>query len=222
MAVRNAIGDREAKALARKQGVVGKLAMLKTLVNECESLCATNQTICFFEDLWKSEFDDISTKSGTQVPARVSTQLAKVVQEMPFWKDRGKAKITDDNIEDDRELDNGSDEDDTGNERRLHSIPGSNPYVLDSRRTALTRSFVTLAAATSSFFPKPVEASQPSECDDDCLASRKQIIADRRAMMRQSMTTTNRQDMFELSRQRAALYNTTYRGAKCLPGIPCL
>ena len=57
-----------------------------------------------------------------------------------------------------------------------------------------------------------------AECDDAC----KQRIADRRAIYQQSKTTTKRQDMFDLSRQRAALYNTTYQGADCVPGLPCL
>ena len=50
----------------------------------------------------------------------------------------------------------------------------------------------------------------------------RQRIADRRAIFEQSRTTTSRQNMMDLSRQRAALYNTTYQGASCIPGIPCL
>lgn len=145
MAVRNAIGDREAKAIARKQGVVGKLTMLKTLVSECtESLCraTTNQTIFFFDDVWKSKFDDISTQSGANLPTKMSVQLAKAVQEMPFWKDRVKTQITNDNTDNDNgELDNGSYQDDEEKERGLDSFPASNPSILlESRRTALTRS----------------------------------------------------------------------------------
>lgn len=63
---------------------------------------------------------------------------------------------------------------------------------------------------------------KPTECDDECIAKRKKIIAERRAMMMQARTTTKRQDMFDLSRQRATLYNTTYQGASCAPGVPCL
>ena len=50
----------------------------------------------------------------------------------------------------------------------------------------------------------------------------RQRIAERRAIFEQSRTTTSRQNMMDLSRQRAALYNTTYQGAACIPGIPCL
>eukprot|EP00521_Asterionellopsis_glacialis_P014173 CAMPEP_0195297044 /NCGR_PEP_ID=MMETSP0707-20130614/20707_1 /TAXON_ID=33640 /ORGANISM="Asterionellopsis glacialis, Strain CCMP134" /LENGTH=415 /DNA_ID=CAMNT_0040358731 /DNA_START=1 /DNA_END=1248 /DNA_ORIENTATION=- len=68
------------------------------------------------------------------------------------------------------------------------------------------------------------EQSQPQqqECDEECLAKRRKLIEERRAMMRQSRTTTNRQDMFELSKQRAKLYGTTYQGASCPPGVPCI
>ena len=70
-------------------------------------------------------------------------------------------------------------------------------------------------AIRQTFTPPPASAA---ECDDACQAR----IAERRAIYLQSRTTTSRQDMFDLSRQRAALYNTTYRGASCVPGVPCL
>ena len=69
--------------------------------------------------------------------------------------------------------------------------------------------------------PLALAEDSQTECDNDCLAERKRIIEDRRAMLRQSRTTTSRQDMFDLSRQRAALYNTTYQGSSCPPGVPC-
>jgi peptide deformylase len=65
-------------------------------------------------------------------------------------------------------------------------------------------------------------AAEMDECDETCIAERKRIIEERRAMMRQSRTNTRRQDVFELSRQRAAMYNTTNQGAQCPPGIPCI
>ena len=70
-------------------------------------------------------------------------------------------------------------------------------------------------AIRQTFTPPPASAA---ECDDACQAR----IAERRAIYLQSRTTTSRQEMFDLSRQRAALYNTTYRGASCVPGLPCL
>ena len=63
----------------------------------------------------------------------------------------------------------------------------------------------------------PPASAVEYECDDAC----KQRIADRRALFLQSRTTKDRQVMFDLSRQRAAMYNTTYQGASCIPGVPC-
>lgn len=59
-------------------------------------------------------------------------------------------------------------------------------------------------------------------CDESCLAARQRILENRRQLMRQSRSNTQRSDVLELSRQRAALYNTTYQGVTCPPGIPCL
>lgn len=91
LAVRNAIGDPSAGALARKRGVKGNLTMLKTLINECESLCNVQQTIFFFEERWKGFFEQIPTDSyGTNAHTRISIQVIGSVQEMPFWNDRSK------------------------------------------------------------------------------------------------------------------------------------
>lgn len=82
-----------------------------------------------------------------------------------------------------------------------------------------------LKLAQNSIFPAPANAAEPiatPECDQECMAKRMSIIQERRAMVQQSRTTTRRQDMFDLSRQRAALYNTTYQGASCPPGVPCI
>uniref|UniRef100_A0A7S4QY27 PSI-F n=1 Tax=Ditylum brightwellii TaxID=49249 RepID=A0A7S4QY27_9STRA len=61
-----------------------------------------------------------------------------------------------------------------------------------------------------------------NECDETCREERKKIIEQRRAMLRQSKSSTSRQDVFDLSKQRAKLYGSDYRGANCAPGIPCL
>ena len=63
-----------------------------------------------------------------------------------------------------------------------------------------------------------VSPASAEGCDEAC----KQRIADRRALFEQSRTTNDRQKILDLSRQRAALYNTTFQGASCIPGIPCL
>lgn len=49
-------------------------------------------------------------------------------------------------------------------------------------------------------------------CDDACLEDRKRRIQQRRAMMQQSRSATNRGDVLELSRQRALMYGTSYKG----------
>ena len=225
MAVRHAIGDREAKAISRKQGINGKLTLLKTLVSECETLCCTKQIIFFFDDSCKTEFDEIRTKSGTTLPSNVSTQRIKSMQEMPFWNDRGKKK----SVENEHEC--GDDDNDNDNENDISNVsdtvaqlPESKPSILASRRSAVislfTSAFATVTIPSLTYAVQ--EDTLSTECNEECLAKRKQIIDDRRAMMRQSKTTTRRQDMFELSRQRAALYNTTFQGAACVPNIPCL
>ena len=75
-------------------------------------------------------------------------------------------------------------------------------------------------------FIEPVHASEPSmsptqskqnsssnnDCDEKCMARRKQVIEERRALMKQSQSSTSRRQVLELSRQRAALYETPYRG----------
>ena len=61
-----------------------------------------------------------------------------------------------------------------------------------------------------------------NECDKECQEKRRKIIEDRRAMMRQSKST-GRAEVFELSKQRAALYGTTYKGIpSCPPNVPCI
>jgi len=64
--------------------------------------------------------------------------------------------------------------------------------------------------------------SVPMECDQECKNRKRQRVEERRALVRQSRTTTSRQDLLELSKQRAALYNTTYQGTKCIQGVPCI
>jgi hypothetical protein len=47
-------------------------------------------------------------------------------------------------------------------------------------------------------------------------------MQERRQLMQVSRSTNSRQSYLELSKQRAAMYNTTYRGVSCPPNIPCL
>ena len=83
------------------------------------------------------------------------------------------------------------------------------------------RAFVP-SALVAALRPTSCWSQDEPVCDEACLADRKRRIEERRAMMRQSRSPTSRQEVFELSRQRALLYNTTYQGTSCPPGIPCL
>ena len=60
------------------------------------------------------------------------------------------------------------------------------------------------------------------ECDEECKEQRRRRIEERRAMMRQSRSTSSRQEVFELSKQRARLYGSDYKGANCVDGVPCI
>ena len=51
-----------------------------------------------------------------------------------------------------------------------------------------------------------------TSCDEACLEERKRRIQERRAMMQQSRSSTNRGEVLELSRQRALMYDTEYKG----------
>ena len=66
--------------------------------------------------------------------------------------------------------------------------------------------------------PETTAAAGAAECDEACKAR----IAERRQLFEQSRTTNDRQKILDLSRQRAALYNTTFQGASCISGLPCL
>jgi len=220
-AVRNAIGDQEAKAVGRKHGVAGKLTMLKTLVSECEGFGLNTQTIFFFENSWMKEFDEIDTLSGRGLPSGINLKLVEGVQEMPFWSDRGTMKIKAEDIQ------GNHDHDEKNNSSNGHVdawMQETTPSIHSSRRTTLL-SLVTFVMTTPSLMPQLANAEigvPQLQCDEKCMAERKRIIEERRAMMRQSMTTTRRQDIFDLSRQRAGLYNTTYQGAACLSDFSCL
>lgn len=66
------------------------------------------------------------------------------------------------------------------------------------------------------------EPASVVECDEDCKEQRRKMIEDRRAMMRQSRSTSSRQEVFELSKQRARMYGSDYKGTSCIDGIPCI
>ena len=92
------------------------------------------------------------------------------------------------------------------------------PTLLDRRAvlTGGTAAVLATAVARPSFAEEPAAAAPA--CDEAC----RRMLAERRAVFQQSRTTSDRQVILDLSRQRAKLYNTTFRGASCIPGIPCI
>ena len=87
-----------------------------------------------------------------------------------------------------------------------------------------------LGPPTSSKNPASIASNNTSgsgstsavECDEECKEQRRRRIEERRAMMRQSRSTSSRQEVFELSKQRARLYGSDYKGANCIDGVPCI
>jgi len=116
-----------------------------------------------------------------------------------------------------------------------------------SRREALTRGIIlSTATATSTVLVGGVHnvarASSDvrdanavderngnnSDDDDDDDDRQKELqreirqrLLERRKLMQASRSSNDRQSYLDLSRQRAALYNTTSRAVSCLPNIPC-
>jgi len=89
--------------------------------------------------------------------------------------------------------------------------------VLSRQRRKLASTFCALFAsrAFARFYPEAALASEA--CNDEC----KLRIAERRMLFEQSRTTNDRQKILALSKQRAAMYNTTFKGASCIQGLPC-
>lgn len=77
----------------------------------------------------------------------------------------------------------------------------------------------TISSATNTPDNEPASVV---ECDEDCKEQRRKMIEDRRAMMRQSRSTSSRQEVFELSKQRARMYGSDYKGTNCIDGVPCI
>ena len=81
---------------------------------------------------------------------------------------------------------------------------------------------VGIAASKPTATTPDFEAPSAIECDEECKEQRRRRIEDRRAMMRQSRSTSSRQEVFEISKQRARMYGTEYQGSNCIDGVPCL
>ena len=72
----------------------------------------------------------------------------------------------------------------------------------------------------------PATALPVFAAEDEDAAARAALqakLAERRKLMELSRSSNDRQRYFDLSRQRASVvYNTTYQGASCIPGLPCI
>ena len=94
--------------------------------------------------------------------------------------------------------------------------------LVSVRSLSTTRRRIIIAPAATAL---PVVALPALAEDDEAAraAALQAKLAERRKLMELSRSSNDRQRYFDLSRQRAsAVYNTTYRGASCVPGLPCI
>ena len=101
-------------------------------------------------------------------------------------------------------------------------MPKLLPFIIilaSVRSLSTTRRAIIIAPAATVL---PVFAAE----DDDAAARAAALqakLAERRKLMELSRSSNDRQRYFDLSRQRASVvYNTTYQGAECIPGLPCI
>ena len=87
---RNTLGDQQVRKFKRKQGVYGKLHILKTLVTECMDLCALQQSlsIYFFDINTKQSFEKIKLESNLDLPVSVKCVLIQSIEDLEFWRKR--------------------------------------------------------------------------------------------------------------------------------------
>ncbi|KAL7535948.1 hypothetical protein ACHAXR_006827 [Thalassiosira sp. AJA248-18] len=71
---------------------------------------------------------------------------------------------------------------------------------------------ITPPKGVQSNLSQSVTNTKPPDCDENCLQERKRRVAERRAMMQQSRSNTRREDVLELSQQRASLYGAEFKG----------
>ena len=100
----------------------------------------------------------------------------------------------------------------------LHAI-----ILVSVRSLSTTRRRIIIATPAATALPV---VALPALAEDDEAARAAALqakLAERRKLMELSRSSNDRQRYFDLSRQRAsAVYNTTYRGASCVPGLPCI
>ena len=91
--------------------------------------------------------------------------------------------------------------------RRSWFVPSANAAENVPEKSALSMSAETTPTEDDRNTSAPA-----AYCDEACMEERKRRIQQRRAMMQQSRSSTSRGDVLELSRQRAAMYGTSYKG----------
>ena len=99
----------------------------------------------------------------------------------------------------------------------LHAI-----ILVSVRSLSTTRRRIIIAPAATALSV----VALPALAEDDeaaRAAALQEKLAERRKLMELSRSSNDRQRYFDLSRQRASVvYNTTYQGASCVPGLPCI
>jgi len=138
--------------------------------------------------------------------------------------------VNDSDSESESDIDSESDSDSDGdigkNSKRNSDNNTANPTTRKTNKppfvssaNAMVDNEAPIAPTVQSHLP-PEESttttttttSTSDDCDVACLAERNETIRRRRAMMKQSRSDTNRGDVLELSRQRALLYGSEFRG----------
>ena len=109
-------------------------------------------------------------------------------------------------------------EDNLGYHTRVKQVKSGSGYVYEDRKRPWFVQSANAAESESTSLTNNGQGNKPtvpvhsSACDEDCLLERKRIIEQRRAMLQQSRSNTRRADVLELSKQRASMYQTEYKG----------
>jgi len=100
-----------------------------------------------------------------------------------------------------------------------------------SRRQVLAKGVAVITTSTVLVSDIPAVAHAEETDNDNDKAGNKdeeqkqqeirQRLLERRKLMQASRSSNNRQSYLDLSRQRAALYNTTSKAVSCPPNVPC-
>ena len=114
------------------------------------------------------------------------------------------------------------------NRRDVLSIILATPaaVVIPAVSTASESTGAGTAASTAASSGEPkgaqVHESPEEPTEEERREELRQRLIERRQLMEASRTSNSRQSYLDLSRQRAALYNTTSKAVSCPPNIPCL